>query len=101
VLRILHIANKCIFACGVATIVFAPLAAANATSFNVLYAFQGPDGEQPRGGLISDKSGNLYGMTEFGGSDGWAPFSSLSRMALKACSIPSPLKTMEKMAMRP
>jgi uncharacterized repeat protein (TIGR03803 family) len=41
--------------------------AANGTE-NVLYAFQGGrDGLIPQGGLIADKSGNLYGTTEEGG----------------------------------
>jgi uncharacterized repeat protein (TIGR03803 family) len=47
---------------------------ANATAAKetVLYSFQGgaegsTDGANPRGGLIFDASGNLYGTTEFGG----------------------------------
>src|SRR5262249_55253150 len=31
-------------------------------------AFSGPDGNAPRGGLIRDASGNIYGTTEFGGA---------------------------------
>jgi len=38
----------------------------------VLYSFQGtPDGSYPRGGLIFDKEGNLYGTTWLGGSPCW------------------------------
>jgi uncharacterized repeat protein (TIGR03803 family) len=37
----------------------------------VLYSFRGgSDGEQPRAGLIADKSGNLYGTTFYGGGTG-------------------------------
>ncbi len=40
-------------------------------SETVLYSFQaGSDGLQPQGGLVQDKSGNLYGTTEFGGAYG-------------------------------
>jgi uncharacterized repeat protein (TIGR03803 family) len=42
--------------------------AANET---VLYSFKGgDDGRDPRGGLVSDKSGNLYGLTSKGGRGG-------------------------------
>jgi hypothetical protein len=35
---------------------------------SVLYAFAGgADGERPKGGLVSDRSGNLFGTTEIGG----------------------------------
>jgi len=38
-------------------------------SYSVLYAFtDGSDGGSPVGGLLLDKSGNLYGTTEFGGN---------------------------------
>jgi uncharacterized repeat protein (TIGR03803 family) len=37
----------------------------------VLYSFKGdPDGSSPRGGLIRDKHGNLYGTTLYGGAYG-------------------------------
>ena len=37
----------------------------------VLYAFQGgSDGSNPYAGLIMDRSGNLYGTTEYGGTGG-------------------------------
>src|SRR5229473_7212573 len=39
-----------------------------AQSFSVLHYFTGPDGAVPRGGLILDKAGNLYGATTIGGS---------------------------------
>jgi uncharacterized repeat protein (TIGR03803 family) len=36
---------------------------------SVLYSFTGPpDGAFPRGGLIADAAGNLYGTTEWGGA---------------------------------
>jgi uncharacterized repeat protein (TIGR03803 family) len=41
---------------------------AQAQTFTVLYAFQGgPDGAQPWGGLVMDRAGNLYGITNTGG----------------------------------
>ena len=37
----------------------------------VLYTFQGlDDGQNPTGGVILDKAGNVYGSTFFGGADG-------------------------------
>src|SRR3984957_2499000 len=37
----------------------------------VLYSFKGnPDGYGPLGGLISDQSGNLFGVTMQGGANG-------------------------------
>jgi uncharacterized repeat protein (TIGR03803 family) len=44
-------------------------AASPASSTKILHAFKGqPDGIGPRGGLIFDKAGNLYGITEAGGA---------------------------------
>jgi uncharacterized repeat protein (TIGR03803 family) len=38
---------------------------------SILYEFSGNgDGSYPSGGLVFDKQGNLYGTTQFGGSDG-------------------------------
>ena len=34
----------------------------------VLHTFTGPDGANPSGGLIMDNAGNLYGTTQYGGS---------------------------------
>jgi uncharacterized repeat protein (TIGR03803 family) len=43
----------------------------SAQTFTVLHTFTGgTDGASPRGGLIRDSSGNLYGTTIFGGSTG-------------------------------
>jgi len=39
--------------------------------YNVLYAFQGTDGEEPSAGVILDGSGNLYGTTALGGAAGY------------------------------
>jgi uncharacterized repeat protein (TIGR03803 family) len=42
---------------------------AQASEYNVIYSFQGgSDGVQPYGPMIADSAGNLYGTTEFGGS---------------------------------
>jgi uncharacterized repeat protein (TIGR03803 family) len=42
---------------------------ASASTYKVIYTFQGGnDGEQPDAAMIADASGNLYGTTEFGGS---------------------------------
>jgi uncharacterized repeat protein (TIGR03803 family) len=39
------------------------------SGYNVLYRFQGgSDGDMPYGPMIADSAGNLYGTTEFGGS---------------------------------
>jgi hypothetical protein len=47
-----------------------PQRAARATSsYGVVYSFRGaPDGYVPMGGLVSDDSGRLYGVTNYGGS---------------------------------
>jgi uncharacterized repeat protein (TIGR03803 family) len=48
-----------------------PAAAQGKPQISVLYSFQGsPDGYLPAGALISDKAGNLYGTTVFGGRTG-------------------------------
>jgi len=39
-------------------------------SEQILYSFDGTDGSEPRGGLIMDGSGNLYGTTAIGGANG-------------------------------
>jgi uncharacterized repeat protein (TIGR03803 family) len=36
----------------------------------ILYTFSGSDGENPNGDLLRDKSGDLYGTTHNGGTDG-------------------------------
>ena len=38
--------------------------------FSVLHAFTEPDGFLPRGNLILDSAGNIYGTTDFGGPNG-------------------------------
>jgi uncharacterized repeat protein (TIGR03803 family) len=41
---------------------------AEAGTFDVLYSFHGKNGSEPKGELISDASGNLYGTTAIGGT---------------------------------
>jgi len=44
---------------------------AQAQTFTVLYTFTSTaDGEQPDAGLIQDAAGNLYGTTQYGGTNG-------------------------------
>jgi uncharacterized repeat protein (TIGR03803 family) len=45
-------------------------ASAAADHGKILYAFNGNDGADPNGGLISDANGNLYGTTYAGGTSG-------------------------------
>ncbi len=63
------------FALLAALITLAAPQPARAQTFKVLYTFQGgiSDGAGPAGKLVLDASGNLYGMTEFGGARtlGW------------------------------
>jgi uncharacterized repeat protein (TIGR03803 family) len=40
---------------------------ADGSGFTLLHSFSGPDGRNPRGGLIADAEGNLFGTTETGG----------------------------------
>jgi uncharacterized repeat protein (TIGR03803 family) len=62
-----HFDGEC-FLSGSCGLVFKLDAHGNAT---VLYSFTGsPDGAQPRGGLVRDDAGNLYGTTYFGGTSG-------------------------------
>jgi hypothetical protein len=39
-------------------------------ALNTLFAFSGSDGASPFGGLVADASGNLFGTTEGGGTNG-------------------------------
>lgn len=46
-----------------------PPAIAHGADYSVLYAFQGgTDGSQPEASLVIDKTGTLFGSTEYGGS---------------------------------
>lgn len=40
------------------------------SDFQIIHAFRGEDGYQPRGSLIQDSNGVLYGTTQFGGPYG-------------------------------
>lgn len=60
---------KYVLAIGAALLLWAPLDGAQANRFRVLHSFA-DDGHQPflpRGGLIADGAGNLYGASEYGG----------------------------------
>jgi uncharacterized repeat protein (TIGR03803 family) len=60
--------------CGTVFELSPPATKGGAWSEKILYHFQGgntgPDGNAPIGGLIFDRSGNLYGTTSLGGSTG-------------------------------
>jgi uncharacterized repeat protein (TIGR03803 family) len=65
--------GKCILGCGLAMALLAPLDSAAAKGKEkVLYSFCSQthcfDGQAPRAGLITDKKGNFYGTTYYGGS---------------------------------
>ena len=55
----------------------------NAWTETVLHNFgnsiSGPDGDSPGGGLVIDKKGNLYGVTQSGGAYGWGSVYKLAR----------------------
>ena len=60
---------RCLFACISVTFSLAPGSDARAANYTVLHDFKGgTDGAVPRGALIPDNSGNLYGITEAGGT---------------------------------
>ena len=42
-----------------------------AQTFKVLHSFNGGDGKWPLGGMVFDAHGNLYGVTQIGGSGGY------------------------------
>jgi uncharacterized repeat protein (TIGR03803 family) len=51
----------------------------------LLYSFPGsiagPDGDSPVGGLVSDRDGNLYGVTKLGGANGYGAVFELARQS--------------------
>lgn len=53
------------------TMMCAATAGAQTYTFNALYPFDGTSGASPKGTLVSDASGNLYGTTEKGGADNY------------------------------
>jgi len=61
---------------------------ATAQTFTPLHEFKGnPDGAFPRGPLVQDANGNLYGTTTGGGAWVRAPFSNWTQRATRAsCS---------------
>ncbi len=66
--------------CGAIYELSPPTTAGDAWTETVLYSFKGgaSDGEYPLGGLILDKSGNLYGAANMGGLDGFGTIFELS-----------------------
>jgi uncharacterized repeat protein (TIGR03803 family) len=40
----------------------------SSNTFTTIYGFQGPDGYNPTGNILIDPKGNIYGVTEYGGS---------------------------------
>jgi len=61
--------GKCMLGCGLAMATFAQFDVADASTFSVVYAFNGYfDGSLPIAGLIEDNAGNLYGTTLYGGN---------------------------------
>ncbi len=64
-------ANAALMIVIILTLVLAPGAWAQ-SKFKTLYKFTGgTDGSQPRAGLIFDQAGNMYGMTQGGGANGF------------------------------
>src|ERR1051326_994915 len=53
-------------------------AIAQAQTEKILYSFSGPDGSTPVADLVMDKAGNLYGTTQWGGSQGFGTVFELS-----------------------
>ncbi len=47
-------------------------------AISTLFTFNGTDGSNPMGSLLRDSSGNLYGVTEYGGSSGYGTVFKLS-----------------------
>jgi uncharacterized repeat protein (TIGR03803 family) len=61
--------NGCGVGCGT---VFKLTPGKSGYAFSVLYSFRpGTDANQPLGALVLDKSGAVYGVTQFGGSSNW------------------------------
>jgi uncharacterized repeat protein (TIGR03803 family) len=61
-----HLGIACLVGCVVLPLTFSM--AASASTETVLYTFTGtPDGSSPHSGLVGDRAGNLYGVTEAGG----------------------------------
>lgn len=54
--------------CGVIFELSPPPAGKKAWTETILHSFSGPDGSAPAGGLAVDKAGNLYGVTNRGGT---------------------------------
>jgi len=75
--RMIDMSGVTVVVRGLALAIFLSWGVAQAKSIDVLHSFAGgSDGESPYGGLILDKTGNLYGTTYFGGGTGCSPYDS-------------------------
>jgi uncharacterized repeat protein (TIGR03803 family) len=63
--------QSCTGGCGTVFKLAPPGAGKKAWTETVLIAFNGANGDGPQGDLIIDGAGNLYGMTELGGANGF------------------------------
>jgi len=79
-IRCLSVAGTALALAIVAVLMVVAAPSAQAQTFTSLYSFSGsPDGATPFAGVISDKSGTLYGTTEAGGSSGYGTIYEFSK----------------------
>lgn len=50
----------------------------NSKDYNVVHHFDGPNGRSPYGSLVLATDGKMYGMTQFGGTDGFGVLFSIT-----------------------
>ncbi|MGA8429994.1 MAG: choice-of-anchor tandem repeat GloVer-containing protein [Candidatus Sulfotelmatobacter sp.] len=69
--------DQCSGGCGTVFKLTAPISSGGAWTESLLYSFQGgSDGQGPRGGVMFDQAGNLYGTTASGGGSLNCPYNS-------------------------